>query len=124
MKAGKSIVAGLVLELILLVLVGAARAAPENPSDVVISEIAWMGTSTSSNHEWVKLYNNTDNSIDLSGGSLNAAARTPSISLSGNIHQGGCFLLERTDDDSVPGVTGDLIYTPNPNLRLYQEAIP
>ncbi len=40
MNAGKSIVAGLVLELILLVLVGAALAAVESPPGVVISELA------------------------------------------------------------------------------------
>ena len=33
--------------------------------DVVINEIAWMGTEASSGHEWIELYNTTGNDIDL-----------------------------------------------------------
>ena len=42
---------------------------------------------------------------------MNAADGTPHIALSGTIPAGGYFLLERTDDGSVPGVTADQIYT-------------
>ena len=48
------------------------------PLDVVISEIAWSGTATSSYDEWLELYNNTANPIDLSGWTLSAADGTPS----------------------------------------------
>ncbi len=88
------------------------RPAPQAlPPDVVVSEIAWMGTTTSPGDEWIELYNNTGRPINLTGWSLNAADGAPAISLSGVISAGGYFLLERTDDDSVPGVNADLIYT-------------
>ncbi len=79
--------------------------------DVVISEIAWMGTTTSYNDEWIELYNNTGSPINLSGWTINAADGTPSIALSGSIPAGGHFLLERSDDDSAPGVAFDNVYT-------------
>jgi phosphatidylserine/phosphatidylglycerophosphate/cardiolipin synthase-like enzyme len=79
--------------------------------EVVISEIAWMGTTNSPNDEWVELFNNSDSEISLSGWSLTAADGTPSVQLMGLIPAGGYFLLERTDDDSVPGVPADQIYT-------------
>ncbi len=79
--------------------------------DVVISEIAWMGTTTSYNDEWIELYNNTGSSISLTGWSLSAEDGTPAITLSGSIPAGGYYLLERTDDNSVPGVAYDKVYT-------------
>lgn len=89
-----------------------AQAAPKAaPLDVVASEAAWMGTTTSPNDEWVELLNTTVSPVNLSGWSLSAADGTPSIALNGTIPAGGHFLLERTDDTSVPGVPADLIYT-------------
>jgi hypothetical protein len=79
--------------------------------DVVISEIAWIGTTASHADEWIELYNNTGGDIDLTGWTLQAADGTPSIALVGTIPAGGHFLLERTDDDSEPLVTADQIYT-------------
>ena len=78
-----------------------------NPIDVVISEVAWAGTDTSYANEWFELFNNTTNDINLIGwiigGDLN-------IHLSGVIPAGRHFLLERTDDDSVPHKEADKIY--------------
>lgn len=79
--------------------------------DVVISEISWMGTTSSSYDEWIELSNTTGNEIDLSGWTLQAADGTPSITLSGTIPANGFFLLERTDDSSVPSISADLIYS-------------
>ncbi len=79
--------------------------------DVVISEIAWMGTTYSTSDEWIELHNPTANAVTLSGWTLAAVDGTPTIPLSGSIPAGGYFLLERTDDTSVPGVTADLIYS-------------
>ena len=79
--------------------------------DVVLNEIAWMGSTGSSSDEWIELYNNTASDIDLTGWTLNAADGTPSITLAGTIPAGGHFLLERTDDSTVPGVAADQIYT-------------
>ena len=79
--------------------------------DVVINELAWMGTAASANNEWLELKNNSGVAIDLSGWTLNAADGQPKINLSGTIPADGYFLLERTSDDSVPNVAADLIYT-------------
>ena len=46
--------------------------------------------------------------LDLSGWTLAATDGTPSISLSGTVPAYGYFLLERTDDNSAPGVVADL----------------
>lgn len=78
---------------------------------VTINEIAWMGTINSSNDEWLDLSNQTENDIDLSGWKLNADDGTPSIELSGVIPAHGYFLLERTDDDTLPNLTADQIYS-------------
>ena len=78
---------------------------------VVISEIAWMGTDLSTADEWIELVNEGTTSIDLSGWRLEAADGMPSIALTSSISAGGFFLLERTDDGTIPGVTADLIYT-------------
>ena len=80
-------------------------------SDIVINEIAWMGTEISSSDEWIEIYNNTDQTIDLSGWTLRSSDGSPSIALSKSISAKGYFLLERTDDNSVPNITADQIYT-------------
>ncbi|PIP24309.1 MAG: hypothetical protein COX35_01265, partial [Candidatus Nealsonbacteria bacterium CG23_combo_of_CG06-09_8_20_14_all_37_18] len=36
-----------------------------NPLDVVINEIAWMGTVNLANDEWIELYNNAESPISL-----------------------------------------------------------
>ena len=38
--------------------------------DVVINEIAWMGTQASPTDEWLELYNTTDHPIDIEGWSI------------------------------------------------------
>jgi len=88
---------------------GAAPAA--NALDVVINEVAWMGTEASSTDEWIELYNNTDQDIDLTGWSIVAADGTPNITLAGTIPAHGYFLLERTDDNTVRDIPADQIYT-------------
>lgn len=82
-----------------------------NNLDVVINEIAWMGTVESANSEWLELYNNTEINIDLSGWTIVAQDGTPNILLSGNINAHDYFLLERTSDDILPQITADQIYT-------------
>jgi hypothetical protein len=75
---------------------------------VFINEVAWMGSQTSANHEWIELYNdgsgvNVDDWI-LSDG------RNVSITLAGTIPANAYAVLERTDDESAPG-TAFLLYT-------------
>ncbi|MCB0104901.1 MAG: lamin tail domain-containing protein, partial [Caldilineaceae bacterium] len=88
-----------------------ATNATVSPLDIVVSEIAWMGTTASATDEWIELYSNTSSPINLAGWTLAAADGTPTINLNGIILAGGHFLLERTDDTSVPGVAADQIYT-------------
>ena len=86
----------------------------EAENDIIINEIAWMGTEASPNDEWIELYNNTDQDIDLTGWKLRkdnedwielADAVNPIILAQ------GYFLLERTDDDTVSDISADQIYT-------------
>jgi phosphatidylserine/phosphatidylglycerophosphate/cardiolipin synthase-like enzyme len=77
----------------------------------VISEVAWMGTTIDANDEWVELFNPTNEIIQLDGWTLKASDGTPSVQLTGSISPGETYLLERTDDSTVPGITADQIYT-------------
>lgn len=79
--------------------------------DVVINEVAWMGTAASAQDEWIELKNNTDQDIALSGWILAAADGTPSIALTGTIPANGYYLLERTDDSTVSNIPADQVYT-------------
>lgn len=81
---------------------------------VVMNEIAWMGTATSSNDEWIELYNTTASPVDLSGWtlkSLTGSTPDPQITLTGVIGPFGFYLLERTDDITIFDILADKIYT-------------
>ncbi|RJQ25622.1 lamin tail domain-containing protein [Candidatus Parcubacteria bacterium] len=78
--------------------------------DVVISEIAWSGTSASTSDEWVELYNNTDTEIDLEGWTLRASDGSPEINLSNTIPAKGYYLLERSDSNTT-SISEDKIFT-------------
>jgi hypothetical protein len=80
-------------------------------AQIIINEIAWMGTSVSANDEWIEVYNTGGDAVSLSGWFLKARDGDPTIALSGEIPAGGYFLLERTDDESVPGISAGIIYT-------------
>jgi uncharacterized repeat protein (TIGR01451 family) len=82
-----------------------------NPLDVVINEIAWMGTEADYRDEWIELYNNTEQVIELTGWSIVAYDGTPAVSLTGAISASGYYLLERSDDAAVSDIPADLIYT-------------
>ncbi|MCX6702073.1 MAG: lamin tail domain-containing protein [Candidatus Zambryskibacteria bacterium] len=77
-------------------------------AQVIINEIAWMGTTESSNAEWIELYNTTDGVIDLTGWKLyEAGGGTLIISLSKTISPQGYFVIERTTPsvtDPIPGI--------------------
>ena len=81
-----------------------------NNAPVVINEVAWAGTHSSSADEWIELYNNTNKDIDLTNWTLYAEDNTPNIPLSGTISANEYFLLERTDDNTVASTTVNLIY--------------
>ncbi len=90
------------------------------PLDVAINEIAWMGNAVSYNDEWIELYNNAETEINLSGWKL------AKINLSGIIPFKGFYLLERTDDNTIPDIPANQIYTgalgnKGENLTLYDD---
>jgi hypothetical protein len=78
--------------------------------EVAINEVAWMGSKNNASDEWIELKNTTGKDIDLKGWSLVSEDDGISISLSGTIAANNFFLLERTDDDSVPSKKADIIY--------------
>jgi uncharacterized repeat protein (TIGR01451 family) len=82
-----------------------------NSLDVVVSEIAWAGTGADSNDEWIELYNNTNQSITLTGWTLVAADGAPTIALSGTILANSFFVLERTDQTTISDMIGNQIYS-------------
>lgn len=76
----------------------------EAKARVIISEIAWMGDSENANHEWIEITNNYDSSVDLEGWQLTALDGSPNILLEGVIEPGESRVLERTSEESAPGI--------------------
>jgi len=104
---------GKVLKIFLILLILQFFVFPEKATaasllDVVINEVAWSGTAAQSTDEWIELYNNTGETIDLSGWHLLAADGSPNIALSGTIPTNGYFLLERTDDNTIDNTISDI----------------
>ncbi len=97
--------------------------------EVVFNEVAWMGSvpqagetaTQAANNEWLELRNISRNDVDLSGWQiLNdtgkfkivfAAGEKLSAGGSTMLTAGGFYLLERADDDSVPGIRANKIYS-------------
>ena len=86
---------------------------------VIINEVAWAGTSASSNDEWVELCNVSDRAVDVAGWTLKidgsvihlGEVADATLEVRGTlIEAGGFLLLERTDDTTVSDVQADLIY--------------
>ncbi len=76
--------------------------------DVVINEVAWMGTDATYSDEWIELYNTTGVSIDLSNWALYKDGGTTKLfDLSGSISSGSYYLIEKTDDEAT-SITADL----------------
>ena len=79
-------------------------------AEVLLSEIAWMGTEDDVNDEWIELYNFSSEPTDLAGWTLTDGDAL-NIALSGVMPPHGVFVLERTDDSTLPSITADIIYT-------------
>jgi hypothetical protein len=82
----------------------------QTEGNIFISEIAWMGTLNSAFDEWLELYNGNNQAVDLTGWQLSARDGSPLINLSGTINPNSYFLLERTDEKTLPLIQADLIY--------------
>ncbi|MDP3990973.1 MAG: lamin tail domain-containing protein, partial [Candidatus Nealsonbacteria bacterium] len=91
---------------------------------VFINEVGWAGTDNSASDEWIELRNIWGIPVNLNGwqlldkdGQIKIIFQEKDI-----IQPNGYYLLERTDDDSIPGVPADLIYSGalnNSNEALY-----
>lgn len=90
----------------LLIFVFSARVAS---AAVIFNEIAWMGSVSSSADEWIELYNTASSTADLTGWKITGKSGATIALLSGNIAPKGYFLIERSDDNTVPGVPADLV---------------
>ncbi len=84
-------------------------------SKLIINEVAWMGMPVSANDEWIELKNISGGELNLNGWQLIDQGEQIKINLGlinkTKIPAGGFVLLERTDDNSVPGITADGIYS-------------
>jgi hypothetical protein len=99
---------------------------PFTAQAVIINELAWMGTTTSYNDEWIELYNDSDNDINLTNWTLKTEDGSLEINLEGIIPTKGFYLLERTDDETIINIPADLIYTGSlgnngENIKLYND---
>lgn len=83
----------------------------EASATVVISEIAWAGTASSYNDEWIELFNASDAAVDVTDWTLKAVDGQPNITLKGTIASRGYFLLERPDDNTISNITADQTYS-------------
>src|SRR3990167_8332932 len=99
------------LKLLLLTLLLIPKLTWAQEPTILLNELAWMGTEVSASDEWLELYNPTDAEIDLTGWRLEAADGSPKIDLTGTISASGFFILERTDDETLPNVAANQIYT-------------
>jgi len=78
---------------------------------VVINEVAWGGTISSTADEWIELYNPSGLAVNLAGWTVASLDGSPTITLTGFIPANGYYLLERTNDTTIADVLADQIYT-------------
>ena len=116
-----------ILLVVLAYLAAFAAAKAASVPDIQINEIAWMGTVNSANDEWIELKNNIAENITLNGWLLKTTDEKIKAYLAGQIPANGFYLLERTDDNSVPNVKADATYKGSLNnngesLELYKSS--
>ncbi len=83
------------------------QAATDAPREVVINEVAWMGTGASYTDEWIELHNTTAGTVTLDGWQITSNDGM-AIELSGEIAPQSFYLIERTDDTTVDDIPADL----------------
>ncbi len=80
-------------------------------SQVIFNEIAWMGTKESPNNEWIELKNISAKSQNLKNWQIQNKSGKIKIILKEHIlAQGSFFILERTDDNTLPNIKADQIF--------------
>ena len=97
-----------------------------NYQNLLINEVAWLGGPVSANDEWIELKNISGGELDISGWQVLDKDENIKITFPQNkkMPAGGFLLLERTDDNSLPGIKADVIYSgalsnTNEGLRLF-----
>lgn len=97
-------------------------------NNIIINEVAWMGSQNSFSDEWIELKNISSADMDISGWQVKDKVEQIKVTVpSGTKLSGGRFyLLERTDDNSVPGIAADGVYTgalsnTDEGLRLFDQ---
>jgi hypothetical protein len=104
-----------------------------NYSPILMNEIAWMGTGSSSAAEWIELKNTSTSTISMDKWQLigkNTEDGKEKITIffdqTDTIEPLSFFLLERTSDDSVPGILAERLFAgaindSNFRLELFNE---
>jgi len=101
---------------------------PSPTHQVIINEIAWMGTETSHNDEWIELKNVSEETVNLNNWQLLDKDNQIKVVFSSSdiIDSGGFLLLERTNNDTVPNILSPdrnifsgYINDSNESLRLF-----
>lgn len=88
-------------------LLSVARAA--SLGQVIINEVNWGGSVDSSTDEWIELYNNSDQSVDLTNWHIDDDhGASDYVIVSGSVAAHGYFLIE-DHEASVSNVTSDAI---------------
>jgi hypothetical protein len=80
---------------------------------VVFGSIGWLGNEDSANNEWIELRNVTGSIVSLDGWQVLDKDLQIKVVFPSNkvIEPYGVFLMERTDDSSVPNRIADYIYS-------------
>ena len=101
---------------------------PASRQKLLINEMAWMGGQNSANDEWFELKNISGSELDISGWQIFDKDEQIKISFKGGtkVSAGGFLILERTDDNSVPGIPANVIYSgalsnSDEGLRLFDD---
>ena len=95
-------------------------------SPIIINEVAWMGTEESSSDEWIELKNISGESINMNGWQLLDKDNQIKVIFNSSdiISSNDFYLLERTDDGTVPNILANKIYSgalsdKDESLRLF-----
>ncbi len=96
---------------------------------VIINEVAWMGTELSSSDEWIELKNVLGEEVNMNGWQLLDKDNQIKIVFDATdiIPANGLYLLERTDDLSVPNIQANKTYSgalsdEDETLRLFNSS--
>ena len=86
--------------------------ATEVPShEVLIHEIAWMGTSASSRQQWVELYNTRSDDLSIDGWTLATEDGRFQLELSGTLRPHESFIISQERFPNVAGIEAQATFT-------------